>query len=126
MKKCEDEINTPKMGTWESSGTPKTSEFDCGHQNILYWGVLYIIGKLSKCRCQKWACMNHLNICSKSYGKKKGQELNWQFDSRPLKVKNRPDPNACRWSATDCWKALDESYDFALDLVPIGGLKKKL
>jgi len=36
--------------------------------------------------------MNHLDICSTSYGKKKGRESNWQFDSRPLKVGNRPDP----------------------------------
>jgi hypothetical protein len=39
--------------------------------------------------------MGHLDICSTSYSKKKGQESNWQFDSRPLKVGNRPDPNVC-------------------------------
>ncbi len=39
--------------------------------------------------------MSHLDIYNTSYGQKKGQELNWQFDSRPLKVGNRPDPNAC-------------------------------
>jgi hypothetical protein len=40
--------------------------------------------------------MSHLDICSISYGKKKGRESNWQFDSRPLKVGNRPDPDAWR------------------------------
>jgi hypothetical protein len=74
----------------------------------------------------KMGLHEHLNICSTSYGKKKGQESNWQFDSRPLKVGNRPDPNACRWNATNRWKALDESYNFALDLVPIRGLSKEL
>jgi hypothetical protein len=92
----------------------------------LHWGVLYIIEKLSKCRCRKWACMSHLDICSTSYGKKKGQESNWQFDSRPLKVGNRPDPGVCRWSATHCRKALKEGYKFALDLIPFGGLSKEL
>jgi len=29
LGKCEDETHTPEMGTWESFGTPKTSEFDC-------------------------------------------------------------------------------------------------
>jgi len=29
LEECEDDTHTPKMGTWESSGTPKTSEFDC-------------------------------------------------------------------------------------------------
>ncbi len=68
----------------------------CKGQNTSHWGVLYIIGKLSKCRCRKWAHMSHLDICSISYGKKKGRESNWQFDSRPLKVGNRPDPDAWR------------------------------
>jgi hypothetical protein len=73
------------MGTWESTGTPKTSEFDCKGQNTSHCSIFYIIGKISKCRCRKWACMSHLDICNTSYGKKKGQESNWQFDSRPLK-----------------------------------------
>jgi hypothetical protein len=74
------------MGIWESSRTPETSKFDRRGQNTLHWSVLYTIGKLSKCRCRKWARMSHLDICSISYGKKKGR------DSRPLKVENRPDP----------------------------------
>jgi hypothetical protein len=69
------------MGTWESVGTPETSEFDCKGQNTLHRGVLYIIGKLSKCKCRKWVRMSHLDICSISYDKKKGWESNWQFDS---------------------------------------------
>jgi len=70
--------------------------------------------------------MGHLNICSISYDKKKGQESNWQFGSQPLKVGNRPDYGVFRWSATHRWKALEESYNFALDLIPIGGLNKEL
>ncbi len=57
LRECEDEIHTPKVGTWESFGTPKISEFDRRGQNTSHWGVLYIIRKLSKCRCRKWACM---------------------------------------------------------------------
>jgi hypothetical protein len=114
------------MGTWESSKTPKTSEFDCRGQNTSPWSVLHIIGKLSKCRCQKWPRMSHLDICSTSYGKKKGRESKWQFDSRPLKVRNRPNPSVCRWSVTQCWKALKENYKFPLDLILIGGLSKDL
>jgi len=48
----------------------------------------------------------------------------WQKE-RP-KVGNQPDPDACRRSATHHWKALDESYNFALDLIPIRGLSKEL
>jgi hypothetical protein len=50
---------------------------------------------------------------------KEGQESNWQFDSRPLKVGNRPNPGMCRSSATHRWKTLEESYKFSLDLIPI-------
>jgi len=124
LRECEDETHTPEMGTCESSGTPKISEFDC--QNTSHWGVFYIVGKLSKCRCRKWACMSHLDIYSTSYGKKKGRESNWQFDSQPPKVRNQPNPDACRGSATHHWKDLNKSYNFALDLVPIRGLNKEL
>ncbi len=126
LEECEDDTHIPEMGTWESTGTPKTLEFDCRGQNILHWGVPYIIGKLSKCRCRKWVCMSHLDIWNTSYGKKKGRESNWQFDSQPLKVGNRPDPDVCKWCAIDHWKALNERYKFALDLILIGGLSKEL
>jgi len=70
--------------------------------------------------------MGHLDVYSTRYGKNKGQESNWQFDSRPLKVGNQPDPGTCRWSAIYHWKALEESYKFASNLIPIGGMSKGL
>ncbi len=70
--------------------------------------------------------MSHLDICSTSHGKKKGRESNWQFDSRPPKVGNQPDPDVCRCSVTHRWKALNEGYNFAFDLIAIRGLHKKL
>jgi len=119
-------ITLPKFGTWESSGIPEISKFDCRSQNTLHLDVLYIIEKLLKCRCRKWPCMGHLDIFNTSYGKKKGRKSNSQFDFRPLKVDNRPDPDVCRWSATQRWKALEENYKFALDLILIEGLSKEL
>jgi len=94
--------------------------------NPMSWGVLYIIKKLLKRRCLKWVCITHLEIWNISYGQKKGHESNWQFDSQPLKVKNRPNFLVCRWSATYCWKSVDEGYNFVLDLISIGGLHTKL
>jgi hypothetical protein len=70
--------------------------------------------------------MSHLDICSTSYGQKKGWESNWQFDSRPLKVRNRPELLGCRKRATYRWKALDEGYNFASNHIAIEGLQKKL
>jgi hypothetical protein len=124
--KCEVATHTPENGTWEFSGTFENSEFDCRGQNTSPWVVFYTVGKVLKCRCPKWPRMSHLDICSISYGRKKGRQSNWQFDSRPLKVKNRPDPGVCRQSATHRWKALKESYKFASDLIPIRGLSKNL
>jgi hypothetical protein len=57
---------------------------------------------------------------------KKGRESNCQFDSRPLKVRNRPNLLTYRWHATYHWKYLNKGYNFVLDLTSIGGLKKKL
>jgi hypothetical protein len=70
--------------------------------------------------------MSHLDICSTSYGQKKGRESNWQFDSRPLKVGNRPNSDVCRRSVTLRWRALEKSYKIASNFIPIGGLSKKL
>jgi len=118
---CEDEIRTPKSGNLESSRTPKILELNYRGQNTLPWGVFYTVGKVLKFKCQKWYRMNHSDICNTSYGRKKGQ-----FDSWPLKVRNRPDPNVCRWSATHRWKAFEKSYKFASDLIPIRGLNWEL
>ncbi len=71
-----------------------------------------------KRRYGKWPRICHFDICSPSYGQKKGRESNWQFDSRPLKVENRPVPNVRSGSATWRWKALFKGYNFGSDLVP--------
>ncbi len=85
--------NTSKVGDLESSGTPECLEFDNKAQNTSHWGVLGVIGKVLNLRYRKWPRIGHLDICSPSYGQKKGWESNWQFDSRPLKVGNRPLPD---------------------------------
>jgi hypothetical protein len=118
--KCEGEAHTPKSGNLESSGTPKNSELELKGQNTLHWGVLGVIGKVLKCRCLNWPRIGHLDICSPSYGQKKGRKSNWQFDSRPLKVGNGPLSDVCSGSATWRWKALEDSYNIGLDLAPIG------
>jgi hypothetical protein len=61
-----------------------------------------------------------------SCGQKKGWESNCQFDSRPLKVNSHPDSLPCRWCDTYCQKALNEGYNFALNLTSIEGLHTKL
>jgi hypothetical protein len=110
----------------ESQWTLKTSESDFKGQNSMASSVLYIIRKLLERRCLKWACIAYLDIWNTSYGQKKGRESNCQFDSQPEKVWNRPDLLGYRRCATYCWKAFDESYNFALDCTSIRGLFAKL
>jgi hypothetical protein len=118
--------NTPKVGNLESSGTPECLEFDIKAQNTSHWGVLGVIEKVLKRKYQKWPRIGHLDICSPSYGQKKGRESNWQFDFRPLKVGNRPAPDV-RWgSVARRWKDLNEGYNIGLDLVPIRGWGEEL
>jgi hypothetical protein len=67
-------LNTPKVGDLESSGTPECLEFNSKAQNTSHWGVLGVIGKVLKRRYRKWPRIGHLDICSPSYGQKKGRE----------------------------------------------------
>jgi hypothetical protein len=97
----------------ESSGTLECLELDSKAQNTLHWGVFGVIGKVLKHRYRIWPRIGHLNICSPSYGQKKGRE------SRPLKVGNRPLPDLRIESAIRRWKDLDKGYKFGLDLVAI-------
>jgi len=108
-----------KVEGLEFAGTPECSKLKSKAQNTLNWGVLGVIGKVLKRRYRKWPRIGHSDICSPSYGQKKGRESNWQFDSRPLKVRNRPVFDVWIESETRRWKALDESYNFDLGLVPI-------
>jgi hypothetical protein len=77
--KCEVATHIPENGIWESSRIPENSELDRMRQNTLHWGVLYTVGKVSKCRCLKWPHMSHLDICSTSYGwmNTKSRESTW-------------------------------------------------
>jgi hypothetical protein len=61
-----------------------------------------------------------------SYGQMKGRESNCQFDSWPLKVKNRPDFLAWMWHVTYYWKSFFEGYNFALNITSIRGWHTKL
>jgi hypothetical protein len=111
--------NTWKSWELESSETPKCSELDSKGKNTSHWGVRDVVGKFLKHRYRKCPRIGNSDSCSPSYGQKKGRESNWQFDSRPLKVGNRPLSDVRFGSATWRWKDLDEGYNFASDLVTI-------
>jgi len=115
---------------WSPSGLPKLQRPIWGVKSQMACGALYINGKLLKRRCLKWARIAHLDIWNTSYDQNKGRESNSRestnFDSRPLKVRNRPEILGCKRRAPYRWKALDESYNFASDRTSIRGLLAKL
>jgi hypothetical protein len=120
LAKCGGEAqHLEKSEDLESSGTPKCSELDIKAQNTSHWGILGVIGKVLKRRYRKWPRIGHLDIWRPSYGQKKGRESNWQFDSRPLKVRNRPLSDLRIESAIRRWKDLAEGYKFGSNLVAI-------
>jgi hypothetical protein len=113
--KCEKANHTPKSGKIEPFRTLECSELDSKANNTLHWGVLGVIEKVLKRRYQKWPCIGHLDICSPSYGQKKGR-----FDFRPLKVGNWPLFDIRFECATWHWKDINERYNFGSGLVAIG------
>ncbi len=62
-----------KVGCLESFGTPECLKFNSKAQNTSHWGVLGVIGKVLKRRYWKWPRIGHSDICSLSYGQKKGR-----------------------------------------------------
>jgi hypothetical protein len=120
LAKCGGEAqHLEKSEDLKSSGTPECLELDNKAQNTSHWGVLGVIEKVLKRTYRKWPRVGHLNICSPSYGQKKGRESNWQFDSRPLKVGNRSLSDLRIESEIRRWKDLAEGYKFGSDLVAI-------
>jgi hypothetical protein len=113
------------IGSWSPSGL-------LIFQRMIVWikthwieAVLFFKNIL-KLGCLKWARTSHLSTWNTNYGWKKGWESNYQFDYRPLKVKNCLSLLMFRWRDTYCWKALDKGYNFALKLTSIRGLHKTL
>jgi hypothetical protein len=64
------------VGSWSPKWILESSEHNCRGQNPSTWRILYIIQKLLKCKCLKWAHITHLDIWSTSYDQEKGQESN--------------------------------------------------
>ncbi len=114
------------FGKWNFGGLPKFQKMISGAKTQWLMAFFHIIGKLFERRCLKWAHIAHSDIWNTSYGQKKGLESNCQFDSRPEKVRNRPDLLGCKQRFTYHWKALDESYNFTLDRTSIRDLITKL
>jgi hypothetical protein len=124
LAKCGGEAqHLEKLGIWSPPRLPNVQSSTAGPKTPRI-GVF--IGKVLKRRYRKCPRIGHLDICRPSYGQKKGRESNWQFDSRPLKVGNRPLPEVRIRCAIRRWKDLDEGYKFGSDLVAIRSRSREL
>jgi len=122
-------LTLPKeLPPWELGfrWTPEFSKIYCKGQNLMDWGNLHAIGKILERRCLKWACMTHLDTSNTSYSKKKGSRVKLAIWLPTIKSQELPNFLAFRWRETYHWKALDEGYKLAFDLISIGGLHAKL
>jgi hypothetical protein len=119
-------LTLPKVGIWSPSGLPQLQSSIAEVKTHCLEVIFISLERPWSVDVEKWPRMSHSVIYITSYGQKKGRESNWQFDSRPQKVGNWPDPGVCRWSATHRWKDLEESYKIALNLIPIWGLSREL
>jgi len=82
-------------------------------QNPLNRRVHYIIAKLLKRRCLKWLAWPIWTLKTQGMAKRKAESQIANF-------------LACKQRATYHWNALDEGYNFALDLISIRGLHTNL
>ncbi len=98
-------LTFPKVGTWSPLGLLKTQSLIVGVKTP-FIELFFILFERLKFRCQTWPRMSHLGICNTSYGRKKGQESDCQFDSQPLKSQ---ESTRSRYVQVDCNTPLEIS-----------------
>jgi hypothetical protein len=81
LAKCGGEAqHLEKMRIWSPLGLPNVQSSTARPKTPFIGMFFGVIGKVLKRRYRKWPRIGHLDICRPSYGQKKGQESNWQFD----------------------------------------------
>jgi hypothetical protein len=105
--------HSPKSGNLESAGTPENSKLDCRGQNTLPWNVIISLERSWSVDVENGLACTILTSAAQVMVERRAGSQNWQFNSQPLKVGNRPNLGVRRWSATHCWKAFEENYKFA-------------
>jgi hypothetical protein len=105
-------LTLPKVGTWSPLGLLKTQSLIEGVKTPRI-EVFFIPLKRS------WSVNVQNGLAWATWTSATQVMVEW-------KAGNQLDPGVCRSSATHRWKALEENYKFASDLIPIGGLSWEL
>jgi hypothetical protein len=121
VKECEGiNLHTPKwtpiVGIRIPNGLSKFQRAISGDKPC---DIFYIIRKLLKRRCLKWAHIAHLDIWNTSHGQKKVQSKSGRF----LTKKSGINPI---YLSTEGVQHTIENYNFVSDHISIGGLLAKL
>jgi hypothetical protein len=115
-----------KVRIWSPPGLPNVQSSTARPKTPRIEVFLMSLERSWNVDVEKWPRIGHLDICSLSYGQKKGRKSNWQFDSRSLKVGNRPLLDLWIESAIRRWKDLNAGYKFGSDLVAIRRRSREL
>jgi hypothetical protein len=115
----------PKMGSWSPPGLPKAQSSIAGVKSPCIWVLLVSLERSWSVDVQNGLAWAIWTSAAQVMGERRAGS-NWQFDSRPLKIGNRPVLDVHSGSATWRLKALFESYKFGWDLVLIGGRGEEL
>jgi hypothetical protein len=111
----------PKLGTWSPPGLPNVQSSTARVKTPVIGVFLVSLERSSNVDIENGLALVIWTSAAQVMGKRRAK-----FDSRPLKVRNRPLPDVRFGSATWPWKALFEGYNFGSDLVPIGGWGEEL
>jgi len=106
------QLTLPKVGKWSPLGLPKTQKTIWGVKSPRLGAFFISMERSWSVDAQNRLALAIWTSTAQVMGKRKA-------GSRPLKVENRPLFDVASRSATRRWKALDESYNFGLELVPI-------
>jgi hypothetical protein len=119
-------LTLPKMGLGSPPGLPKTQSTIAGIKTPRIEMFFIPLERSWNVNVQNGLAWTIWTFATQVMVERRAGSQTGQFDSLPLKVKNRPDPGACEWSATHRWKDLEESYNFGSNLVPIWARGEKL
>jgi hypothetical protein len=112
----------PRVGTWSPPGLPKIQSSSSGVKTPRIEVFFIPLERSWSLDVQNGLAWAIWTFAAQVMGKRRAGT----FESRPLKVRNRPLPNVCSGSTTWRWKALDENYNFGSNLVPIQAWGEKL
>jgi hypothetical protein len=120
-------LTLPKLGTWSPLGGLPNVWSSTSEAKTPRIGVFLVSLERSWIvDVQNGLALVIWTSAAQVMGKRRAGSQTGSLTPDHKKSGNRPLPDVCRWSAMGRWKALEESYNFGLDLIPIEGRSQEL